>query len=139
AAEGGSVPLRLFCEWWCAEDAAAALDSFLHDGFFGCTRLVERQSLYSFRYQVAAAAASTAWQDTEASVGSGPSTEAAAAALSLAEVFGRFEAARERLKLEEYSVGQVTLEQIFNHFAAMQRAPAVGTADAGGGGSGGRP
>lgn len=41
--------------------------------------------------------------------------------LSWSEIFGSIERAKERLKIEDYSVGQTTLEQIFLTFARKQR------------------
>ena len=35
-------------------------------------------------------------------------------------MFGLVEGSRERLNIQEYSIAQTSLEQIFNHFAAQQ-------------------
>eukprot|EP00299_Pterocystis_sp_00344_P020338 c9979_g1_i1.p1 GENE.c9979_g1_i1~~c9979_g1_i1.p1 ORF type:complete len:1406 (+),score=313.41 c9979_g1_i1:2-4219(+) len=54
--------------------------------------------------------------------------------LSVARVFDRLEHKKEKLGIQEYSVSQTTLEQIFNSFASQQeeeRAPAPGTRPAG--------
>ncbi len=40
-----------------------------------------------------------------------------------AYIFHRFEAAKQTLHAQKYSVGQTTLEQIFNQFAASQDNP----------------
>ena len=39
-----------------------------------------------------------------------------------------FELAKAQLRVEEYAVGQTTLEQIFNHFASSQENPEVAAA-----------
>ena len=41
---------------------------------------------------------------------------------TLANIFGLLEGSREALKLDDYSVGQATLEQIFINFARSQRS-----------------
>ena len=45
--------------------------------------------------------------------------------MPLASIFRHFEDAKLRLNIEDYSVGQTTLEQIFNQFAASQDNPEV--------------
>jgi hypothetical protein len=41
----------------------------------------------------------------------------------LARIFSTFESHKDSLKIVEYSIGQTTLEQIFNQFAASQENP----------------
>jgi len=86
----GSVPSRLFAQWWLLEDRAEALHAFLTKHFPG-SMPVERHGR-KLRYRL-------------------PTVE------SLADVFRRFEAARAQLCLEDYGISQTTLEQIFNGFA----------------------
>jgi len=43
------------------------------------------------------------------------------AKLSWSQIFGRIERAKNRLNIEDYSIGQTTLEQIFLSFARKQR------------------
>ena len=43
--------------------------------------------------------------------------------LSWSYVFGQIERAKHRLDIEDYSVSQTTLEQVFISFARMQRPP----------------
>ena len=43
--------------------------------------------------------------------------------VTLAELFGSLEEVRDRLGVEDYSVSQTTLEQIFVNFARSQRPP----------------
>ena len=38
----------------------------------------------------------------------------------LSDIFNKFEKEKNELNIEEYNVGQTTLEQIFNQFAALQ-------------------
>ena len=51
--------------------------------------------------------------------------------ISIAAMFGSVEASKQRLSIQEYSIAQTSLEQIFNQFAAQQdeeRGPAAGIA-----------
>ena len=43
--------------------------------------------------------------------------------VSLGRLFGTMEAVKERLSIEDYSVSQTTLEQVFINFARAQMAP----------------
>ena len=46
-------------------------------------------------------------------------------------MFGLVEGSKEKLNIQEYSIAQTSLEQIFNQFAAQQeeeKGPAVGLA-----------
>lgn len=97
----GSVPLPTFLEWWIAQDYADKIFSFVEREFPGSI-LLERSTLHSFRFRLLTAN------------------------VSLATVFGKFEGAKVTLNcIEDYSVGQTTLEQIFNQFAASQDNPEV--------------
>jgi hypothetical protein len=49
---------------------------------------------------------------------------------ALSDIFAKFEAHKAALRILEYSVGQTTLEQIFNQFAAQQDNPEVQAASA---------
>jgi hypothetical protein len=105
-AADGYLTLRSFAEWWFAEDFAMQLHSFVTLAFPDVT-LLERSTAHSFRY----------W-----CCGTGVPLLTAAhhryrvptAELTLSQVFEKFEDARERVNIEGYSVGQTTLEQIFN-------------------------
>jgi ABC-type multidrug transport system ATPase subunit len=89
------VPITEFAEWWAAEDMAAALIYFVNEEAFPGAELLERQgTLLRFRLP--------AQKDP------------------LGTVFARFEDARHRLCIRSYALGQTTLEQIFNNFAAQQ-------------------
>lgn len=46
-----------------------------------------------------------------------------AGGLTLGELFGQLEDSKAKLSLKQYSVGQTTLEQIFNQFAGTQNNP----------------
>lgn len=104
----GFIALHTFLEWWIAQDDAIRLENFMTKEFPG-TVLLERSTAHSFRFRI-------------------PTKE-----MSLANVFRHFEEAKSRLNIEDYSVGQTTLEQIFNQFAASQDNPEVGGAAAAGG------
>lgn len=94
----GDVVLHTFLEWWIAQDDAIRLESFMTKYFPGAA-LLERSTAHSFRYRI-------------------PTKE-----MSLANVFRQFEESKSYLNIEDYSVGQTTLEQIFNQFAASQDNP----------------
>lgn len=94
----GEVVLHTFLEWWIAQDDAIRLESFMNKYFPG-TILLERSTTHSFRYRI-------------------PTKE-----MSLSNVFRQFEESKSYLNIEDYSVGQTTLEQIFNQFAASQDNP----------------
>ncbi|CAM9183085.1 unnamed protein product [Sphacelaria rigidula] len=104
--EGGTVPARLFIDWYLCEDRAAELELFLSTTFPGSAELVERPTLFSCRYKIA-------HQE----------------GMTLADVFRHFEEAKTELGLASYAVGQTTLEQIFNNFAASRENPEVGLGD----------
>ena len=94
----GDVILHTFLEWWIAQDDAIRLESFMSKHFPGAI-LLERSTAHSFRYRI-------------------PTKE-----MSLANIFRQFEESKSFLNIEDYSVGQTTLEQIFNQFAASQDNP----------------
>ncbi len=85
-----------------AEELAASLDNALIDAFSGCCKLLERPSATTCRYRVA---------------GRG---------VALAATFRKLEAMKMEGLVAEYSVGQTTLEQVFNQFASSQHNPEVG-------------
>ncbi len=93
--------------------------------FEGRASLLERSTSQNFRYRVkltdssAAAAAVATGEQTSSS----PAPQETQSALS--EVFSKFESSKAALSIQEYSVGQTTLEQIFNQFAAQQDNPEV--------------
>lgn len=88
----GSIPLRIFCEWWLAKQKFTQIDAFILASFpgakfHGCNGL-------SVIYQL-------------------PYGEAS----SLADIFGHLENNRRQLGIEDYRISQATLETIFNDFA----------------------
>ncbi|CBJ29591.1 conserved unknown protein [Ectocarpus siliculosus] len=99
--EGGTLPTRLFIDWYLCEQRADDLNVFLAETFPGA-ELVERPTLFSCRYKIP-------YQD----------------GMKLADVFEHFEAAKAKLGLASYAVGQTTLEQIFNSFAVTKDNPEV--------------
>lgn len=94
----GCVSLKHFLEWWIAEDYACKISDFMREEFVGSV-LLERSTANSFRYRI-------------------PTTDC-----HLADIFDKFESNKLVLQLEDYSVGQTTLEQIFNQFASSQDNP----------------
>jgi ATP-binding cassette subfamily A (ABC1) protein 1 len=99
----GSISSSALCQWWIAEDLAEALSSFIVEGFridgapaASNPQMVERhESLMRFRLP---------------DLGE----------KSLADVFEAIEDNKTKLRMQEYSVSQTSLEQIFNQFASQQ-------------------
>lgn len=98
-----SISLRMFLEWWVAEDYADDLLRFMNKEFQNNSILLERSTAHAFRYRITI-----------------PVNE-----LPLADVFEKFEASKDALHVKDYAVGQTTLEQIFNQFASSQDNPEV--------------
>ncbi|XP_022152229.1 ABC transporter A family member 1 isoform X2 [Momordica charantia] len=90
----GSIPLPIFCEWWLATEKFSEINSFILSSFAGAT--FQGCNGLSMKYQL-------------------PCGEDG---LSLADAFGHLERNRKQLGIAEYSLGQSTLETIFNHFAS---------------------
>ncbi|CAM9440491.1 unnamed protein product, partial [Chrysoparadoxa australica] len=99
-AHDGALPLKLFCEWWENEASHDRLTLFMRRTFPGC-EMIERSTMVACRYRVP--------QESP----------------SLGPVFGALEKAKAELGLDEYAVGQATLEMIFNRFASRQSNPEV--------------
>ena len=98
-AADGEVRAVSLLGWVLAEQRSAGIDAFLTGTFPGAA-LVEKASAQSMRYKVPAAGS-----------------------ITLAVLFENIEGAKGRLGISEYSVGQTTLEQIFNQFAGSQLNP----------------
>jgi len=95
---GSGVTKRAVCEWFVEERGAASIEEMLREGFDGVD-LKERQGA-RLRYSVVPRAGT-----------------------ALADAFGIIERARSRLGcIASYSLGQTSLEQVFNQFAASQEA-----------------
>lgn len=94
----GYLSSHAFLEWWVAQNQAEQLSRFMEKSFPESV-LLERSSAFSFRYRITT-----------------PD-------IPLAQVFSNFEGAKSSLCIEDYSVGQTTLEQIFNQFASSQDNP----------------
>ncbi|KAF0694859.1 Aste57867_14286 [Aphanomyces stellatus] len=91
-----SVSAAVFFAWWLGEDAFDAIAAFLTETF-GQASLLERQNDVC-RFKLSGS------NDT----------------LALSNVFAKVEAAKTALHIQEYTVSQTTLEQIFNSFASKQ-------------------
>lgn len=89
----GEIPIKVFCEWWLTKERVARIDSFVFSSFPGAT--FQGRNGYNLSYQL-------------------PYQSGA----SLADIFGHLEHNRDKTGIAEYSIGQSTLETIFNHFAA---------------------
>ena len=95
----GTIGVKEFAHWCKLEERVDAVLSFFQASFAGAT-LRERQGT-KVRYEV-------------------PSKEPSGAERKLSQMFGTIEEAKEKLCVEDYSVSQTSLEQIFNQFAAQQ-------------------
>ena len=100
AADGASVSAAALASWWLLEDAYEAVCAFLGETFGGFT-LRERQNS-RVRAEVSA---------TDPNSGQ---------RRALAAMFAAVEARKNDLRIQEYSIAQTSLEQIFNQFAAQQ-------------------
>ncbi|CAK4089010.1 unnamed protein product [Aphanomyces euteiches] len=93
-----SLSVKDFCTWWLSEDRFDAFSSYLTSAFAaqqGSAQLLERQNDQS-RFKLLS-----------------PN-------LMLSSVFALVEGCKRELHVEEYTVAQTTLEQIFNNFACQQ-------------------
>lgn len=91
---GSSLPLRDLAQWWAEEDAVAAAVGYMLTAFPGAA-LVERHGS-NLRFRL-------------------PPLP-----VPISNLFARVEEGRERYGIVSYTLGQQTLEQIFNSFAAAQ-------------------
>jgi len=100
------IPAKKFMAWWCDMDQCEAMLQYICNEAFpsqnavpgsdGMTRVVERHGSM-FRLKI------PFQRDT-----------------TLGQMFSTLEGCKERLNMEEYSLSQTSLEQIFNQFAADQ-------------------
>lgn len=110
AEQGESVSVGSLLEWWVAEERQASLEAFLNKTFGSASaiELIERPSGLSFRYRISPDESKAADVDS---------------VLCLSSIFGQIEQSKTEVGISEYSVGQSTLEQIFNSFAGGQQNP----------------
>ncbi|KAF0697422.1 Aste57867_11902 [Aphanomyces stellatus] len=93
-----SISAKDFCTWWLSEDRFEGFSTYLTSSFAaqkGSAELLERQNDQS-RFKLVS-----------------PN-------LMLSAVFALVEGCKAELHVEEYTVAQTTLEQIFNNFASQQ-------------------
>ena len=109
-----SVTARLFLSWWISEDYFERLRQFMAVEFGDRAMLLERSSGQSCRYRI-----------RKAEEGDRVMPVRGKAQNPLSEIFARIEAKKAHLHVQEYSVGQTTLEQIFNQFAGHTDNPEV--------------
>jgi hypothetical protein len=95
--ESGRVGAELFAEWWTVETYAARLHAFLLEAFPGAV-LLERAGGEFLSYSI-------------------PS-----AGVPLSRLFEVFERERARLCVADYSLGQMSLESVFNTMAVRAAA-----------------
>ena len=129
-AEGEEVALRMLLEWWLLEDAAERLQQFMQTEFGSRAQLLERSTAQNFRFRVQLSEEGDSQQQqlspSDSAVVSTPTCDGHVHMQSaLSDIFAKFEACKAQLGIQEYSVGQTTLEQIFNQFAAQQDNPEV--------------
>lgn len=88
----GSVSIRAFCEWWLAMDFAERVESFM-DAKFKDHAILLDHSQRTYRYRIVK-----------------PD-------MSLSDLFADLEAHKTDICVESYSLGQTTLEQVFDQVA----------------------
>ena len=92
----------------------------------GFATLLERSTAHNFRFRLQVnVSALGAICEQKASSAASVGASASVGSSALAYIFRNFESNKHRLRVQEYSVGQTTLEQIFNQFAATQDNPEV--------------
>ncbi|GLE02082.1 hypothetical protein PINS_up010920 [Pythium insidiosum] len=99
-AGGSRLPLELFCMWWQAQDRYDALEDFFSRRFEG-SHVVEQHGDH-FRFHI----------PKSHSVGAG------GLGIRPREIFEAVEQQRARLRIQEYSVSDTSLEHIFNAMVA---------------------
>lgn len=102
------VSMRVFLEWFLAEDVSDLIERYMEEAFPNRYKFLERTSLLNFRYRVFQYEVSN---------------DGVLLTSTLADIFSKFERKKAYLTIQEYSVGQTTLEQIFNQFASGQDNP----------------
>ena len=95
---GRGLSIVSFLGWWMVEERWEVLDGFLRESFGKDFEMIERSTIDQARYQI---------RGNGSGGGSG-------SGLALPEIFGKFEEGKDRVGIQEYSIGQTTLEQIFN-------------------------
>ena len=95
----GSVSLRHLTSWWLLEESYDALTDFLNQQFPGYVLREKQPSKVRIEVPVLAA--------------NGDKRK-------LSAMFGAVERVKEQLRIQEYSISQTSLEQIFNFFASQQ-------------------
>lgn len=140
ATDDGRIGALFFCEWWLSEDAADQLHEWLCATFGKIELLVRSCTPQTHSHRALPTMVSHAqlnlqsrlvacltpmscarWQERSAS--NAFRYRLHAAGLTLGDLFGQLEDSKAKLSLKQYSVGQTTLEQIFNQFAGTQNNP----------------
>lgn len=136
----GTVTARMLLEWWLAEDAFARLAAFMDNQFPDRAALLERSGTYNFRYRIQRADLGDDSPDNTSTAGdhalnmSGDEADEffrwrmidddevegdVNLANPFSEIFSKIESHKRQLLIQDYSVSQSTLEQIFNQFASQ--------------------
>ena len=112
-----TVTLKLFIEWWVNENQILLFNNFML--LFGINNyeLLERSSMYTFKYRILRYNTNITSTST--------STITRNDKITLTNIFEKFESNKIGLKIQEYSVSDTSLENIFNNFAATQDNPEV--------------
>ena len=92
---GDRVPAAEFAAWWAGEAVCKEVVVYMAETFVGCT-LAERQGS-TLRFKLGAASE------------------------ALGALFGKLEHTRSHLGVASYTLGQTTLEALFNSFASQQQ------------------
>ena len=94
-----SVFANNLASWWILENACDGICSFMSKNFEGY--IIRERQVAKIRVEIPKLAANG--QDKK-----------------LSALFGLIETNRQELKVQEYSIAQTSLEQIFNYFASQQ-------------------
>jgi len=105
------VPIVYLASWWLFEEMFDRISSWL-TLTFGTYELKERQ-LAKIRIELSSS------DDTDEGVNESKSDPSAHHRRPLGDLFGAVEAVKEELNIQDYSIAQTSLEQIFNQFAAL--------------------
>jgi hypothetical protein len=127
----GSISARLFLDWWLSEDVFINLKNFMEAEFGHRAQLLERSGAQSCRYRIRKIDFDDEQSHSKASISPRSPRGAKSEGRewnALSEIFAKIEGGKASLHVAEYSVGQTTLEQIFNQFASQQDNPEVAMA-----------
>ncbi|DBA00014.1 TPA: hypothetical protein N0F65_002017 [Lagenidium giganteum] len=115
-ARNGALDVDELCLWWLLEDRVEQMKKFLHKHFgVNAVTLLERQADYC-RFKLA-----PSLTPSDDSVDANETNNDLRTRFALARMFQLIEDSRVDLGVQEYSIAQTSLEQIFHSFARHNR------------------